>query len=137
MGIDRKSLPGEKSRTSSASVDRAYSFASLSAYPFKDRLLIRIIGFFFFAFIKLIGRTVRFEIDGWKNWEAASVDSLVPIYVFWNNRLFLSTYFWQRRRIVIMTSQSFDGEYSAPFAKTFVYGTPTTPSTPPTTLSLL
>jgi lysophospholipid acyltransferase (LPLAT)-like uncharacterized protein len=36
--------------------------------------------------------------------------------------VFLSTYFWQRRAIVVMTSRSFDGEYIARFIQRFGYG---------------
>ncbi len=102
--------------------DRAYSFADLSAYSFKDRWLIRAADLAFFILIKLIGRTVKFEIEGWENWEAASRDGRLPIYTFWHDRVFLATYFWQRRRIVVMTSRSFDGEYIARFIQRFGYG---------------
>jgi len=101
---------------------RAYSFANLSSYSFKDRFLIRAADLAFFVLIKLIGRTVKFEIEGWENWEAASRGEKIPIYTFWHNRVFLSTYFWRRRRIVVMTSQSFDGEYIARFIQRFGYG---------------
>src|SRR6266436_6664569 len=102
--------------------DRAYRFADLSAYSLKDRWLIRAADLAFFVLIKLIGRTVKFEIEGWENWEVASRNPKIPIYTFWHNRVFLSTYFWQRRRIVVMTSQSFDGEYIARFIQRFGYG---------------
>jgi hypothetical protein len=36
--------------------------------------------------------------------------------------VFLATYFWQKRRIVVMTSQSFDGEYIARFIQRFGFG---------------
>src|SRR5258707_4973152 len=101
---------------------RAYSFANLSAYSLKQRVLIRAADLTFFLLIKLIGRTVNFEIDGWENWEAATRDNHIPIYTFWHNRVFLATYFWQRRGIVVMTSQSFDGEYIARFIQRFGYG---------------
>ncbi|MGH9905719.1 MAG: lysophospholipid acyltransferase family protein [Pyrinomonadaceae bacterium] len=103
-------------------LERAYSFADLSAYPIKKRLLIRIADLAFFVLIKLIGRTVRFEVKGWENWEAASSAGNIPIYTLWHNRVFLATYFFQRRRIVVMTSQSFDGEYIARFIQRFGYG---------------
>jgi lysophospholipid acyltransferase (LPLAT)-like uncharacterized protein len=106
----------------SANLDRAYSFAPLSTYSFKDRILIRAADLAFFLLIKLIGRTVKFEIEGWKNWEAASSNGKIPIYTFWHNRVFLSTYFWRQRRIVVMTSRSFDGEYIARFIQRFGYG---------------
>jgi lysophospholipid acyltransferase (LPLAT)-like uncharacterized protein len=103
-------------------INRAYSFAALSSYSLKERVLIRAADLLFFILIKLIGRTVNFEIEGWENWEAVSRDGKIPIYTFWHNRVFLSTYFWRRRRIVVMTSQSFDGEYIARFIQRFGYG---------------
>ena len=109
-------------RPKQETVERAYRFADLSAYPFKKRLLIRAADLGFFVLIKLIGFTVRFEVEGWNNWEAAVRDGGLPIYACWHNRVFLATYFWRRRRIVVMTSQSFDGEYIARFIQRFGYG---------------
>jgi len=106
----------------SVNLDRAYSFADLAAFSFTDRLLIRAADLLFFLLIKLIGRTIKFEIEGWEHWEAASTGGKLPIYTFWHNRVFLSTYFWRRRRIVVMTSKSFDGEYIARFIQRFGYG---------------
>lgn len=114
---DLKSRPLGKAKTG-----RAYTFADLSAYSWKQRLAIRAADIVFYCLIKLIGSTVRWEVEGWENWEAASKDGQIPIYTFWHNRVFLSTYFWQRRRIVVMTSQSFDGEYIARFIQRFGYG---------------
>src|SRR5260221_2715812 len=107
---------------SPSNIDRAYSFARLSAYSFKERILIRSADLAFFILIKLIGRTIKFRIEGWENWEAASQSGRLPIYTFWHNRVFLATYFWRSRRIVVMTSQSFDGEYIARFIQRFGYG---------------
>ncbi|MGA9996261.1 MAG: lysophospholipid acyltransferase family protein, partial [Pyrinomonadaceae bacterium] len=104
------------------SVERAYTFADLSSYSLKKRLLIRAADLAFYFLIRLIGATTRFEIEGWEHWEAASRDASLPIYVCWHNRVFLATYFFRRRRIVVMTSQSFDGEYIARFIQRFGYG---------------
>lgn len=103
-------------------VARAYQFADLSSYPLKKRFLIRAADLAFFLLIKVIGRTIRWQVKGWENWEGATSDGLTPIYTFWHNRVFLSTYFWRKRRIVVMTSQSFDGEYIARFIQRFGYG---------------
>lgn len=105
-----------------AEAPKAYRFADLSSYSFKQRLLIRAADLVFYLLIQLIGRTVRFEVEGWEHWEAASRDGHIPIYTFWHNRVFLATYFWRRRGIVVMTSQSFDGEYIARFIQRFGYG---------------
>ncbi len=107
---------------SKSSIDRAYTFADLSGYSFKERVMIRAADLAFFLAIKLIGSTVKFEVNGWENWEAASRDGKIPIYTFWHDRIFLSIYFWQRRGIVVMTSRSFDGEYIARFIQRFGAG---------------
>ncbi len=109
-------------RPAKQAVARAYQFADLSSYPAKERLLIRAADLAFFFLIKMIGSTVRWQVEGWENWKAATGDRRIPIYTFWHNRVFLSTYFWRRRRIVVMTSQSFDGEYIARFIQRFGYG---------------
>jgi lysophospholipid acyltransferase (LPLAT)-like uncharacterized protein len=109
-------------RPAEQTIARAYEFANLSSYPAKERFLIRAADLAFFFLIKLIGSTVRWQVNGWENWQAATSDGHIPIYTFWHNRVFLSTYFWRRRRIVVMTSQSFDGEYIARFIQRFGYG---------------
>ena len=109
-------------RASEETIARAYEFADLSSYSLKKRLLIRAADLAFFVLINLIGRTIRWEVEGWENWEAAARDGQLPIYTIWHNRIFLSTYFWRNRRIVVMTSQSFDGEYIARFIQRFGYG---------------
>jgi lysophospholipid acyltransferase (LPLAT)-like uncharacterized protein len=101
---------------------KAYTFADLAAYPLKQRLLIRLADLLFYLLIHLIGRSVRFEVEGWEHWEAATLAGRIPIYTFWHNRVFLATYFWRHRGIVVMTSQSFDGEYIARFIQRFGYG---------------
>jgi lysophospholipid acyltransferase (LPLAT)-like uncharacterized protein len=103
-------------------VEKAYRCADLSEYPFKKRLLIRAADLAFYGLINLIGRTVRYEVEGWQHWEAASRDGRIPIYTFWHDGIILSTYFWRQRDIVVMTSQSFDGEYIARFIQRFGYG---------------
>ena len=109
-------------RPTEQTVARAYEFADLSSYPTKERFLIRAADLAFFLLIKLVGSTIRWQINGWENWEAANSDGRIPIYTFWHNRVFLSTYFWRKRRIVVMTSQSFDGENIARFIQRFGYG---------------
>src|SRR6266481_7185588 len=109
-------------RPAAETIARAYEFADLSSYPTKERFLIRAADLAFFFLIKLLGNTIRWQIDGWENWQNVTSDGHIPIYTFWHNRVFLSTYFWRQRRIVVMTSQSFDGEYIARFIQRFGYG---------------
>src|SRR5215212_10342231 len=103
-------------------IREVYEFASLANYSFKERLMIRLADYAFYLMINLIGKTVRFEREGWENFEVIEQTGKVPIYTFWHNRIFLGTYFFRRRGIVVITSQSFDGEYIARFIQRFGYG---------------
>ncbi|HEX8736231.1 MAG TPA: lysophospholipid acyltransferase family protein [Pyrinomonadaceae bacterium] len=103
-------------------IREVYEFASLAGYSFRQRCLIRAADLAFYFLINFIGKTVRFELEGWENFEAIERAGRVPIYTFWHNRIFLGTYFFRRRGIVVITSQSFDGEYIARFIQRFGYG---------------
>jgi lysophospholipid acyltransferase (LPLAT)-like uncharacterized protein len=104
-------------------IERAYRFADLSEYSFKKRLTIRLADLAFYTLINLIGRTIKFEVTGWENHEQTLRDGHLPIYVFWHERIFLTTYWWRNRRLIVLTSKSFDGEYIARFIQRFGYGT--------------
>lgn len=105
----------EKSKT-------VYLPSDLSAYPPRQRIVIRLAGWAFYLLIKIIGRTIRFETEGWENWEKIQSCGNTPVMTFWHNRIFLATYFFRNRGIVVITSQSFDGEYIARFIQKFGYG---------------
>lgn len=100
-----------------------FEFADLSAYSFKQRLMIRAADLSFYSLIASVGRTVRFKVEGWENWEAVARASHTPIYCLWHEQIFLSTYFWRGSGMVVVTSQSFDGEYIARFLRRLGYGT--------------
>ncbi len=99
-----------------------YKPAPLSAYTLKQRIIIRLADFAFYVLISLIGKTLKYETVGWENFEAIERAGKIPIYTFWHNRIFAGTYFFRNRGIVVITSQSFDGEYIARFIQRFGYG---------------
>ena len=111
-----------KAKQAADKTARAYTFADLSSYSFKQRLAIRAADLLFYLLIRLIGRSVRWEVEGREHLEAVTQRCQLPILALWHNRVFLSVYFWQRRRMVVMTSQSFDGEYIARFIQRFGFG---------------
>lgn len=106
----------------SKELNKAYRPASLSHYSFKERLLIRLADWSFYLLILVIGRTIRFEVHGWENFESIENAGKVPIYAFWHDRIFASTYFFRNRGIAVITSQSKDGEYIARFIQRLGYG---------------
>src|SRR5215470_7454291 len=105
-----------------ANLARAYTFADLTSYSFKDRLLIRAADLAFYFLIGVLGATARFEVNGWEHHEQVIQSGGLPIYVFWHERIMLTTYWWRNRKIVVLTSKSRDGEYIARFIQRFGYG---------------
>jgi lysophospholipid acyltransferase (LPLAT)-like uncharacterized protein len=102
--------------------EKVYRFASLAEYSVRERFLIRAADSAFYILIKLIGKTLRFEVEGLENVEQIERSGKIPIYATWHNRIFASVYFLQNRGIVVITSQSFDGEYIARFIQRFGFG---------------
>lgn len=100
-----------------------YEPDDISKYSFKQRLMIRIGSRLLFIIVSLIGKTLRYETEGWENFEKIYSDGKIPIYVFWHNRIFAGTYFFRKRGIVVMSSKSRDSEYSARLVKHFGFGT--------------
>jgi lysophospholipid acyltransferase (LPLAT)-like uncharacterized protein len=72
--------------------------------------------------IRLIGSTIRFEVEGSENFDAIADAGKVPIYSVWHDRIFLCIYFLRKRKIVVITSQSKDGEYIARSLQRFGFG---------------
>lgn len=103
-------------------VARAYRSADLSGYTLKQRFAVRAAGLLFPLLIRAVGATLRFSVEGREHWDEAARAGGLPIYTFWHDRIFAGTYFFRGRRIVIMTSQSFDGEYIARFIQRLGYG---------------
>jgi lysophospholipid acyltransferase (LPLAT)-like uncharacterized protein len=102
-------------------VARAYRFADLSPYSFRRRLAIRAADLAFYLLIRALGATARFRVEGWEHFEEASRGG-PPVMAFWHEQIFLTTYYFRRRGVVVMTSQSFDGEYIARFIQRLGYG---------------
>ena len=103
-------------------IEKAYKFAPLAKYSLKERTIIRAADRAFSALIRTIGKTIRYEVEGWENFEAIEKAGKLPIYSFWHNRIFSGTYFFRNRGIVVITSQSKDGEYIARFIQRLGFG---------------
>jgi len=63
--------------------------------------------------ILLIGHSLRWRIEGWDHLEAIHGKGKQFIGVSWHNRIFLTSYFFRKRKIVGMISRSREGEYIA------------------------
>lgn len=105
------------------STAKIYDFSPLTEYSWRERQLIRLADLALFSLVNLIGKTLRFEVEGWENFEQIEQDGRIPIYTFWHNKIFAGTYFFRARKIVVMSSRSFDAEYVGRFIKRFGFGT--------------
>lgn len=87
-----------------------------------ERAKIRLISFLGYWAIRLIGGTLRWQIEGWEHLRSIQDAHKNTIYTFWHGRIFMGTYFFRNRGIVVMTSQNRDGEYIARVIRRFGYG---------------
>jgi lysophospholipid acyltransferase (LPLAT)-like uncharacterized protein len=100
----------------------AYKFDRLDKYGFRDRLVIRSIGLLAYLVLRIIGPTIRFELANLESEEKVISAGRQPIYSFWHDRMVISAYFFRHRRIIVLSSQSFDSEYTARFIQRFGIG---------------
>lgn len=104
-----------------------YQPADLSSYTGRQRMIIHLAASLTSFLLWLIGLTLRWDPAGDGGDDPNNKRGDVPegrqiIYTFWHNRILGSTLFFQRRGIVVMTSQSFDGEIIARIIQKFGYG---------------
>lgn len=71
--------------------------------------------------IFVLGKSVRWEVQGWENHHAIKQAGKRIIYTCWHGRILLATYFWRNCGIVVMTSRNRDGEYIAHVIRRFGY----------------
>lgn len=100
----------------------AFNFQPLARYTFKQRVVIRIGGFVFASLIRAIGKTLRFEVSGKESFDEVEKQGLQPIHVFWHDRIVSGTYFFRDRKILVLSSTSFDSEYTARCIQRFGFG---------------
>jgi hypothetical protein len=87
-----------------------------------ERVQIGLASWLGYLAVLLIGRSLRWEVYGWENWEAATKRGQGLIYTFWHREIFSACWFWRKRGIVVMTSRNFDGEYIARIIQMHGYG---------------
>jgi lysophospholipid acyltransferase (LPLAT)-like uncharacterized protein len=76
-----------------------------------------------YPIVSLLNRTLRWRTEGLDNLEGVIRSGRQPIMAFWHGRIFHATVRFQRRGIVVIISENFDGEWIAGLIKRFGYGT--------------
>jgi lysophospholipid acyltransferase (LPLAT)-like uncharacterized protein len=73
--------------------------------------------------INLLGRTLRWRVEGFEHFQSIQAAGQQPVMAFWHGRILSATYYFRRRGIVVITSENFDGEWIARIIERFGYGT--------------
>ncbi len=76
-----------------------------------------------YPILRALGSTWRWKISGAEHVDAITARGLHPIHAFWHGRILPATLFFQRRGIVVITSENYDGEWIARIIQKFGYGT--------------
>jgi len=77
------------------------------------RLKTRVISWLGYLIILGVGKTLRWRVIGWDRLESVYRAGNNPIMVFWHGRIFMASYYFRNRGIVVMTSRHRDGDYIA------------------------
>ena len=86
-------------------------------------MLIRVAGLSGYLLTFILGTLTRFDVEGMENLENLEATGRQPILVFWHDRILLATYYFRHRKIIVLSSKSFDAEYTARIIKRFGFGT--------------
>lgn len=124
MGEERSSKLGNVAEDWTGGEVGTGAVLTESPRPFTlwQRFQIQIATLFGYIAVLLIGRSLRWTIQGWEGFQSALASGKPPIFTFWHREIFSATWFWRRRGIVVMTSQNFDGEYIARIIQKHGYG---------------
>jgi lysophospholipid acyltransferase (LPLAT)-like uncharacterized protein len=78
-----------------------------------QRLKIWVISELGYWVIRLVGTTLKWEVEGLQHQDSVLQSGKNLIYTFWHGRIFYGTWFFRKRGIMVMTSQHGDGDYIA------------------------
>jgi len=87
------------------------------------RLEARLISTVGYPLAAALGATFRWRADGAESYQRVQAGGRQPIMAFWHGRILPATIYFQRRGIVVITSENFDGEWIAGIIERFGYGT--------------
>jgi lysophospholipid acyltransferase (LPLAT)-like uncharacterized protein len=73
--------------------------------------------------LRMLGSTWKWRVSGVEHVDAIKARGLHPIHSFWHGRILPATLYFQRRGIVVITSENYDGEWIARIITKFGYGT--------------
>jgi lysophospholipid acyltransferase (LPLAT)-like uncharacterized protein len=87
-----------------------------------DRFKLSIVSTLGYWIIRIVGSSLRWEKVDWSDLESIHKKGKQAIIAFWHGRIFLGTFAFRHRGIVVMTSQNRDGDYIARVIERFGFG---------------
>jgi lysophospholipid acyltransferase (LPLAT)-like uncharacterized protein len=87
------------------------------------RVQARLISSLGYPLVAGLGSTLRWRHEGLEHLDAVVRGGHQPIMAFWHGRILPAAYYFRRRRIVVITSENFDGEWIAGIIEQLGYGT--------------
>jgi lysophospholipid acyltransferase (LPLAT)-like uncharacterized protein len=90
------------------------------AFTFAQRLKLMAITWSAYLLIRLLGPTLRYQISFAKD-GPQDLNFSPTVFVFWHRCILPACYAFRNRKIAVMTSSSFDGEYIARIIELFGY----------------
>ena len=87
-------------------------------YTLWRRFLLWLITWAGFLAIRLIGPTLRFAAS-FEDGAPAGIETRPMVLAFWHNCIFPATYIWRNLQIRVMSSDSFDGEWTGRIIRKF------------------
>jgi lysophospholipid acyltransferase (LPLAT)-like uncharacterized protein len=73
--------------------------------------------------LQLLGRTWRFRVSGAEHLDRIHQSGRQPVMALWHGRILPAVYYFRHRDIVVITSDNFDGEWTARIIHRFGYTT--------------
>jgi lysophospholipid acyltransferase (LPLAT)-like uncharacterized protein len=102
----------------SPSADQQSEVQPIERFSFWQRLAIPLITWAGFLVVRVIGPTLRLAVS-FEDGAPASMATRPMILAFWHDCIFPAIYAWRNLRIRVMSSDSFDGEYTGRIIRKF------------------
>ncbi|HXB20726.1 MAG TPA: lysophospholipid acyltransferase family protein [Candidatus Solibacter sp.] len=114
--MDQPTQIGQPAQTDSKGENNSRPFS------LRQRLLLWLITWAGYLLIRVIGPTLRFRTAVEEGCLSDGMSSPVGIYCFWHRCVIPIAHRYRNRKIAVMTSRSFDGEYIARIIKKLGFG---------------
>ncbi len=76
------------------------------------RMQIPVIGWLGTLLVRVIGPTLRFEVLGYRQYESSRAEGRPVISAFWHRSIFPAIWWWRNRKVVVMNTTNFDGQWT-------------------------